>query len=423
MNVAQGWKGAPVLGGLTGPRSLSMDDRGHLLVLERGKGVTAHTLDENGCVVNSTVVIEDTSLNHGLDLAPSGDKLIASSADIAWSWNYDSASMDATNKTTLITGMNNPGHTTRTLWISRKDPNYLLVSVGSDGNIDGPSIREETGRAQIRVFDMRRIPSGGLAYSSSGEVMGYGLRNDVGIAEDRNGTIHSVENSLDNAYRTTDGDRKDIHTNNPAEKVYKLGDPTKPTGLFGGYPYCYTVWEGEDFDDTDMRPGDWFVQAPNSTINDDWCSENSANPTVLLPPHTAPLDMKFGAHENDTNLYVSLHGSWNRDPPQGYKVVVVPGNFSRWGEWSPSVNLSATKTSYEDLLTNRNEAECQSGCFRPRRVWGGVPASKRPGTTALEFHEYWYHYKIWDWDCYFQRHWLHFYANAWPTAGGVESKV
>ena len=59
-----------------------------------------------------------------------------------------------------------------------------------------------------------------------------------------------------------------------------------------------------------------FVQAPNSTINDDWCSENSANPTVLLPPHTAPLDMKFGAHENDTNLYVSLHGSWNRDPPQ-----------------------------------------------------------------------------------------------------------
>ena len=77
MNVAQGWKGAPVLGGLTGPRGLSMDDRGHLLVLERGKGVTAHTLDENGCVVDSTAVIEDTSLNHGLDLAPSGDKLIA----------------------------------------------------------------------------------------------------------------------------------------------------------------------------------------------------------------------------------------------------------------------------------------------------------------------------------------------------------
>jgi hypothetical protein len=60
-----------------------MDDRGHLLVLERGKGVTAHTLDENGCVVDSTTVIEDTSLNHGLDLAPSGDKLIARYMDSA----------------------------------------------------------------------------------------------------------------------------------------------------------------------------------------------------------------------------------------------------------------------------------------------------------------------------------------------------
>jgi hypothetical protein len=166
----------------------------------------------------------------------------------------------------------------------------------------------------------------------------------------------STENSLDNAFRSIGGNQKDIHTNNPAEKVYKrgflshfvrssfryspltlitVGDPTRPTGIFGGYPYCYTVWEAGDFDDRTMNTGWWygnhfffreptrpkiinsrFVQAPNSTVDDDWCAANAVAPTVLLPPHTAPLDMKFGAHVNDTNLYVSLHGSWNREPPQ-----------------------------------------------------------------------------------------------------------
>lgn len=41
--------------------------------------------------------------------------------------------------------------------------------------------------------------------------------------------------------------------------------------------------------------------------------------------------------------------------------MVVPGNFSRWGEWSPIGNLSATKTSSQDLLTNKDEAACESG--------------------------------------------------------------
>lgn len=77
MKVASGWQAAPVLGSLTEPRGVTVDDKGRLLVLERGKGVTAHTLDENGCVTNSSLLIEDDSLNHGLDVSPSGDRLIA----------------------------------------------------------------------------------------------------------------------------------------------------------------------------------------------------------------------------------------------------------------------------------------------------------------------------------------------------------
>ncbi|KAJ3533776.1 hypothetical protein NMY22_g7195 [Coprinellus aureogranulatus] len=342
MKVASGWKATPVLGSLTGPRGVIVDDQGHLLVLERGKGVTAHTLDETGCVTNSTTIIEDEDLNHALDV--SNGKLIASSSDIAWSWNYDSTELSATNRTTLVTGMHNPGHVTRTVWISRKHPDLLLVSVGSNGNIDESTIEADSGKAQIRVFNMSRIPSGGV----HGEVMGYGIRNDVGITEDRNGTIHSVENSMDDAYRVVDGDRRDIHTDNPAEKVYRLGNPANATGLFGGYPYCYTVWRGDAFPDGAKQAGDWFVQDPNGQYNDEWCNENA-----------------FGNHTNDTNLYITLHGSWNREPPIGYKVVVVPGNFSRTGEWSPALNLTETRDKTWDLLANVDETQCENGCFRP----------------------------------------------------------
>ena len=118
-------------------------------------------------------------------------------------------------------------------------------------------------------------------------------------------------------------------------------------------------------------------------MDDAWCDANTVKPTALLPPHTAPLDIKFAPRLSDGNLYATLHGSWNRSPPQvrlplaiicrmlgpdnfvlkGYKVVVIPGRFSGTGEWSPSVNLASTKTSFTDLLSNRDETECQTGAI------------------------------------------------------------
>ncbi|CAA7262731.1 unnamed protein product [Cyclocybe aegerita] len=364
MVAAAGWRVTPVLGRLSSPRGITMDGRGNLLVLQRGVGVTAHAVDEYGCVTSSETVVADRSLNHAIEVNPAGDRIYASSSDEAWSWNYDPVAMTATNRTTLITGMHNDGHTTRTLLVSKRYPDYIMASVGSDGNIDLASFDPASGRAQIRVFDMRTIGADGVVYNTNGQIMGYGLRNDVGMAEDGAGIVHSVENSMDNAYRTVNDQQQDVHTDNPAEKVYRLGDPTNPTNLFGGYPYCYTVWEAEDFTDRTFAPGDWFVQDSNDTLTDEWCDSNAVRPTVLLPPHTAPLDMKFGVG-SDTNLYVTLHGSWNRSPPQGYKVVVVPGQYSSTGEWSPSVGLAETKTISNDLLRNVDETQCQRGCFRP----------------------------------------------------------
>lgn len=116
--------------------------------------------------------------------------------------------------------MYNAGHNTRTLVVSKKYPNLLMASVGSNGNIDLPSFAPASGRAQVRVFDWTTLGSSGVPYTQ-GRVMGYGLRNDVGLVEDGGGIVHSVENSMDDGYRTINGVKRDVHNDNPAEKVYR----------------------------------------------------------------------------------------------------------------------------------------------------------------------------------------------------------
>ena len=137
---------------------------------------------------------------------------------------------------------------------------------------------------------------------------------------------------------------------------------------------------------TTSRSFDFYRFAPNptSTITDSWCAANSRSPTVLLPPHSAPLDLKFGLN-SDSNLYIGMHGSVNSPTPVGYKVVAVPGKFSA-GSWAPSGSLVQTKATSTDVLTNANTTACTGtsglsfslhssslfsnespflGCFRP----------------------------------------------------------
>jgi glucose/arabinose dehydrogenase len=71
--------------------------------------------------------------------------------------------------------MYNYYHFTRTLLISKKNPNLLVVTVGSNDNIDQASFQKATGRAAIKVFDLRTLPSGGTPFNNSqyGKYMGY----------------------------------------------------------------------------------------------------------------------------------------------------------------------------------------------------------------------------------------------------------
>ena len=63
-------------------------------------------------------------------------------------------------------------------------------------------------------------------------------------------------------------------------------------------------------------------------------------PALAMPAHVAPLDIIFyygnefpGISSGDA--FVSWHGSWNRSPPQGYKVVHVKYDSGNPVSWEP----------------------------------------------------------------------------------------
>jgi glucose/arabinose dehydrogenase len=185
--LATGWKATKILGGLTSPRSIQFDTAGNMLVVQSGKGITYHVMGADGCITSSKTLVSLNSLNHGIAMSPDGKTIYASSMTQAYSWPYDATAGTVGTRTTIITGMVNGGsHLTRTLIIRADQPNLLVVSHGSNANIDTGAAQASTGRAIIKVFDLTQIPSGGYKYASGGYTAGYGQRNEVGMCFDNN---------------------------------------------------------------------------------------------------------------------------------------------------------------------------------------------------------------------------------------------
>jgi glucose/arabinose dehydrogenase len=188
VNVAKGWKATKVAGNLMQPRGVEFDKADNLLMVQNGLGITLHSIGADGCLTSSKTLIAQRNLNHGIALSVDGKTLYASSATSVFAWSYDAATMSVSgNSTTIVHGMDDTGHVTRTLTFSPKHPNLLLVSHGSNDNFDYGSADIKTGRACIKVFDITKAPSDGYDYVTGGIQMGYGLRNEVGLAIDGDG--------------------------------------------------------------------------------------------------------------------------------------------------------------------------------------------------------------------------------------------
>lgn len=174
--------------------------------------------------------------------------------------------------------------------------------------------------------------------------------------------VWGVENASDEITRTIGNEAVDIHTDNPAEELNYLGDPSKPNEQWYGYPTCYTVWRPDAIKDRAFTIGDQFVLTPNDTFTDDTCKGTSKPASLAFQAHSAPLDAVFG--KDFKSLYVTLHGSWNRNVPTGYRIVEVP--FSKNGSaFGPSAAPSSGD-GYKDVLWNPEVEHCSTTqCFRP----------------------------------------------------------
>ncbi len=165
----------------------------------------------------------------------------------------------------------------------------LLVSVGSASNIAENGLEVEKNRATILEVDpkTRRF-----------RVFAAGLRNPVGLA------LHPDTQRL----WTVVNERDMLGSDGPPDYLTQV-----TLGQFFGWPWNY--WGGY----VDKR-----VQPERPDLR-----EYSARPSYSMGPHTAPLGLTFAT---DTKLgggfakgaFVGLHGSWNRVPASGYKVVFVP---------------------------------------------------------------------------------------------------
>ena len=163
-----------------------VDTNNNVLVVESGKGVSVLTIGSDGCVASSKVLIDNAALNHGIDFTPDGSQLVVSSATTAWRYSYDPETQSVHHEEVIVKGMYDKGHQTRTTVIPPATPNLLLVSLGSNANMDWESLDKSVGRSLVKVFDLNEVPAGGYSYNDEGWFLGYGLRNEVALVVDKN---------------------------------------------------------------------------------------------------------------------------------------------------------------------------------------------------------------------------------------------
>lgn len=233
-----------------------------------------------------------TGLHSPFGMALVGDTLYIANADALVSVPYRTGQLRIDAVPAEVVDLPGKGdelnhHWTKSLLASR-DGARLYVGVGSNSNVAENGMAVEANRAAVLEVDpaTRRV-----------RVFASGLRNPVGLAlEPQGGALWAVVNERD-----------------------ELGNDLVPDylaevreGGFYGWPYSYY---GQHLDPR-VEP-----QAPALVAR-------AIKPDYALGSHVAPLGLAFtpgGAWSGGQGgAVIGLHGSWNRKPQVGYKVVFVP---------------------------------------------------------------------------------------------------
>ncbi|MFT4102961.1 MAG: sorbosone dehydrogenase family protein [Burkholderiaceae bacterium] len=239
-------------------------------------------------------------LHSPFGMALVGDELYVANADALLRVRYREGQTRADGEpervTDLPAGRNH--HWTKNV-IASRDGRRLYVTVGSNSNVAENGMHEEEGRAAIWEIDLPADASRPPAK----RLFATGLRNPNGMDwEPLTGELWTAVN-----------ERDEIGSDLVPDYVTSV----RRDGFYG-WPYSYY---GSHVDErvTPQRP-DLVARA--------------LVPDYALGPHTASLGIAFARGEPilpswREGLYVAQHGSWNRRPKSGYKVVFVPFSAGR----------------------------------------------------------------------------------------------
>ena len=230
-------------------------------------------------------------LNSPFGMALVGGNLYVASTDALMRFPYEPGQTRITATGVKLADL--PGGTLNHHWtknlVASADGKRLYVSVGSNSNAAENGIEVEDGRAAIWEFDVA---------TGAGRVFASGLRNPVGMDwEPASGALWTAVN-----------ERDELGSDLVPDYMTRVRE-----GDFYGWPYSYFG-----------RHVDTRVEPPRPDL-----VAQARVPDYALGNHTASLGLAFappGAWSGRfaQGAFIGQHGSWNRKPLSGYKVIFVP---------------------------------------------------------------------------------------------------
>ena len=235
-------------------------------------------------------------LNSPFGMALVGNDFYVANTDAVMRYRYRVASSFIDGSGTKVADL--PGGTINHHWtknlIASQDGKRLYVTVGSNSNVGERGMENEERRAAILEID----PATGAT-----RVFASGLRNPNGLDwQPQSGALWTAVN-----------ERDEIGNDLVPDYMTSVKD-----GGFYGWPYSYFGRH------VDKRP-----QPARPDL-----VEKAIVPDYALGAHTASLGLVF--YRSDLlpqryrgGAFVGQHGSWNRQPPAGYRVIFVPFSGGR----------------------------------------------------------------------------------------------
>ena len=267
------------------------------LVMKRAGAVTPSAnritllrdTDADGIADVRSVLLE--GLNSPFGMALVGSNLYVANSDAVVRFPYVAGDLriqaPGTKLVDLPAGPINH-HWTKSL-IASPDGKSLFVTVGSNSNVAERGMEAETGRAAIWQVDI---------HSGANRVFASGLRNPNGMAwEPSSGVLWTVVN-----------ERDEIGNDLVPDYLTSVTD-----GAFYGWPYSYF---GQH---VDSRVSPARPDLVATAVAPDYALGSHTASLGLASSTGTSLPTQFG-----NGMFIGQHGSWNRRPHSGYKVVFIP---------------------------------------------------------------------------------------------------